>query len=144
MIFDDGPNSYELSYGLPGQGLLDNKNLQDRRIQGIGNNYHQRSYYRTMVKNPGKRSEKDQFGNENDSLYKDENLVKYFNGGRSKKRQRPTAVQLILEEQPHLQEYARQRALVGLNVKRRMIKQFRKAGTLQVKQLCRNAKIAQA
>ena len=97
-----------------------------------------------MVKNPGKRSEKDQFGNENDSLYKDENLVKYYNGGRSKKRQRPTAVELILEEQPHLQEYARQRALVGLNVKRRMIKQFRKAGTLPVKQLCRNAKIAQA
>ena len=53
-------------------------------------------------------------------------------------------MELILEEQPHLKEYARQRELVGLNVKRRMIKSFRKAGSLSVKQLCRDSKIAQA
>ena len=40
MIFDEGPNSYELSYGLPGHSLLQNKTYSDRRIHGIGNNYY--------------------------------------------------------------------------------------------------------
>lgn len=53
-------------------------------------------------------------------------------------------MELILDEQPHLKEYARQRALVGLNVKRRMIKSFRKAATLNVRQLCRDSKIGKA
>ena len=49
-IFDDGPNSYELAYGLPGQSLLENTNYSARRIHAIGNNFYQRSFYNEMIK----------------------------------------------------------------------------------------------
>ena len=49
MIFDEGPNSYELSYGLPGHSLLQNKTYSDRRIHGIGNNYYQRCYQKEIL-----------------------------------------------------------------------------------------------
>lgn len=67
----------------------------------------------------------------------DENLYKYFNDGRGRKRKRVSTMDLILEEQPHLREYARQRTLVGLNLKRRMVKSFQKAGSMQLKKLAR-------
>ena len=41
MIFDEGPNSYELSYGLPGQNLLENRNYMEKRIFSVGTNYYQ-------------------------------------------------------------------------------------------------------
>lgn len=50
MIFDEGPNSYELSYGLPGQNLLENQMSSDRRIYGIGNNFYQKRYVRDILK----------------------------------------------------------------------------------------------
>ena len=43
----------------------------------------------------------------------------------------------ILEDAPHLREYARQRTLVNTNMRKRMIKGFKKASTLGVKQLSR-------
>ena len=37
----------------------------------------------------------------------EKNLVKYFYDGGVSKRKRNSAIDLILEEQPHLREYAR-------------------------------------
>ena len=74
----------------------------------------------------------------------DENLIKYFDDSRTRKRKRVTTMDLILEEQPHLREYAKQRTLVGLNLKRRMVKSFQKAGSMQLKKLARQTKISQA
>ena len=50
----------------------------------------------------------------------------------------------ILEDAPHLREYARQRTLVNTNMRKRMIKGFKKASTLGVKQLSRQSKVAKA
>jgi hypothetical protein len=58
----------------------------------------------------------------------EESLLKHYSDAKGTKRKRHTAVDLILEDQPHLREYARQRTLVGLNMKRRMVKSFQKAG----------------
>jgi len=49
LIFDEGPTSYELSYGLPGQNLLENKIFSDRRISGVGNNFYLRQYVQKML-----------------------------------------------------------------------------------------------
>lgn len=40
MVFDDGPKQHDLSYGLPGQSLLENKNYSSRRIYGVGQNFY--------------------------------------------------------------------------------------------------------
>lgn len=50
MIFDEGPNSYELSHGLPGQNLLENQQSSNQRIYGVGNNFYQRRYVRDILK----------------------------------------------------------------------------------------------
>lgn len=71
----------------------------------------------------------------------DSDLFKYYSKGRTQKRKRPSAIDLILEDQPHLKEYARQRTLVSLNMRRRVIKSMRKAKNFPVKQLCRETKI---
>ena len=143
-IFDDGPNSYELGYGLPGQSLLENTNYSGRRIHAIGNNFYQRSFYNEMI-NKSRRLAGQEFANQAiDNEMNDESLYKYFNDGRGRKRKRVSTMDLILEEQPHLREYARQRTLVGLNLKRRMVKSFQKAGSMQLKKLARSTKITQA
>ena len=49
MIFDEGPNSYELSRGLPGQNLLENTSCSERRIYGVGNNFYQKRYVRDIL-----------------------------------------------------------------------------------------------
>ena len=50
MVFDEGPNSYELSHGLPGQNLLENQLSSQERIYGVGNNFYQRRYMRDILK----------------------------------------------------------------------------------------------
>ena len=74
----------------------------------------------------------------------EKNLAKYFFDGGTSKRKKHSAIDLILEDKPHLREYARQRALVGQNMKRRMLKSFKKAGSLTVKNLARQSKISKA
>ena len=49
MIFDEGPNSFELSRGLPGQNLLENTSNSERRIYGVGNNFYQKRYVREVL-----------------------------------------------------------------------------------------------
>ena len=50
MVFKEPPNSYELTYVLPGQGYLENKNYCENRIHGVGHNYYQQLFYKQMVK----------------------------------------------------------------------------------------------
>ena len=105
MIFDEGPNSYELSYGLPGHNLLKNKTYCDKRIHGIGNNYYQRCFQHDII-NRSRQGLKYGFTasrlSENENC--ERNLAKYYtSGGGSKaakgtKRKRNSAIDLILEE----------------------------------------------
>jgi len=110
MIFDEGPNSYELSYGLPGQSLLENKNYCDRRIYGVGNNFYQRMFHDEMVKKSC-QGLKSGFTKMQESENNDENLYKYYNrhasGSIGKRTKRHGAIDLILEDMPHLKEFAR-------------------------------------
>ena len=77
MIFDEGPNSYELSYGLPGQSLIENTNYQDRRIHGVGNNFYQRMFNEEMIKK-SREVEENGFRKQLESENCDENLYKYY------------------------------------------------------------------
>ena len=138
-IFEESPRSYELSHGLPGESTLESKNYSEHRIHQIGHNFFQRLYYNDMVK----RARNDPTSSEKrDSLCREnfeENLEKYLADARSKKKKRLSPLDLILEESSHLRKYAQQRALIGSNVKRRMVKSFYKASGLPVKQLARQS-----
>lgn len=50
MVFDDGPKQHELSYGLPGQSFLENRNYTFRRIYGVGHNFYQKDFYNEILK----------------------------------------------------------------------------------------------
>jgi len=59
MIFDEGPNSYELSHGLPGQNLLENTSCSERRIFGVGNNFYQKRYVSDILQKSQDQGESD-------------------------------------------------------------------------------------
>ena len=52
-VFQEGPNSYELSYGLPGESTLEKQEQYDQRVGGTGINMYQKQYRDLMLK--GKR-----------------------------------------------------------------------------------------
>lgn len=97
MIFDEGPNSYELSYGLPGHNLLKNKTYCDKRIHGIGNNYYQRCFQQDII-NKSRKGVKYGFTRFTENENCEKNLIKYYAEGKGRKRKRNTAIDLILEE----------------------------------------------
>jgi len=94
-----------------------------------------------MVKRSRRRNTEEKFAGLTENENCEENLLKYYCDGKGSRRKRHSVIDLILEDQPHLREYARQRTLVGLNMKRRMVKSFHKAGSVALKQLARNSKL---
>ena len=60
------------------------------------------------------------------------------------KRKQNSTVDLILQDLPHLKEYARQRSLVGLGQKRRLIKRFQKTEKLGLKSLAKASTLQKA
>lgn len=98
MVFDDGPKQHDLSYGLPGQSLLENKNYSSRRIYGVGQNFYQKEFYNTIVKQARIEGEGHKFSSMHESECQEESLLKYFGDGRATKRKKHTAFDLILED----------------------------------------------
>ena len=107
-VFEDGPGSYELSYGLPGQDQLENKNYSERRIHGTGHNFYQRQFYENIVKKSRKIAGRNR-KSLGENQYNEQVLLKNYSniGGSRKKSKNCSTMDLILEDQPHLREYAR-------------------------------------
>ena len=95
-----------------------------------------------MVKSSRQRNTEEKFAGPTENENCEESLLRYYCDAKGSRRKRNSAIDLILEDQPHLREYARQRTLVGLNMKRRMVKSFHKAGSVALKQLARNSKLS--
>lgn len=110
-VFQEGPNSYELSYGLPGESTLEKQEQYDQRVGGTGINMYQKQYRDLMLK--GKR----------ENQISDVALMEHYAGQTmQKRRKRMSNQELILESMPHLREYARQRALAEYPSKARIVK----------------------
>lgn len=104
MIFDEGPKQHELSYGLPGQSFLENKNYSNRRIYGVGQNFYQKEFFNEIVKKARLDGDGNSFSSVYDGETQEESLAKYYcnSSGVSKggpgRRKKHTAVDLILED----------------------------------------------
>ena len=61
----------------------------------------------------------------------------YLKGGVGQKRKRTSFLEMIMEDEPYLKDYARQRALVNVDMRRRMTKRFRKAADFEIKNLAK-------
>ena len=58
------------------------------------------------------------------------------------RKRRANVMEMIFEEMPYLREYARQRSLVGPNLKRRrVVKAMRKVESINLKQLSKDSKL---
>lgn len=77
MIFDEGPNSYELNYGLPGHNFFENKTYSDRRIHGVGINYYQRCFQKDIIKK-SKKGVESGFFQPSEIENTEKNLYRYY------------------------------------------------------------------
>ena len=97
IIFNEIPNSYELGYGLPGHCFLENKRSNDRRIYGCGTNHYNKMFYNNIIKK-SRQDAIDQKGyaGQQENENRENNLIKHYFDGKMYKRNRHSALDLIL------------------------------------------------